>query len=181
MDIIAHGLWANAIYRGVTTGKNIKPSKTKIWTVIFFGLIPDLLSFGPIFFWSIYEFLFRGMEIPFRGMHSQVSIPNYIFGTYNYTHSFIIFLAIFGIVWLIRKKPFWLMYGWGLHILIDIFSHAKEFFPTPFLFPISNFQVSGWSWHNPVFMAINYSLLVSVYLGLYLWHKWKNKRIIQKS
>jgi hypothetical protein len=51
-----------------------------------------------------------------------------------------------------------------LHICIDIFSHSSAFFPTPFLFPVSNFYVNGHPWSHPTFMVINYGLLILLYL-----------------
>lgn len=172
MDILAHALWTHAVHRSVATAKNIKLNKKSIWIAIFFGIAPDLFSFGPYF---IREISYHGLKIFSGGPPDPSTIPAYIYNSYNYTHSLLIFLAVFGLIWLIRKKPYWLIFGWGLHILTDVFSHSTSFFPTPFLFPISNFQVNGWNWHHPVFMAINYSLLVLVYVSLYLWHKWKNK------
>lgn len=171
MDILAHGLWTNAVYRAATTSKNLKPTKKQIWTVIFFGLAPDLFSFGPFFVWRIFQSVFGDKPSLFNGPPDPSTIPHYIYNSYNYTHSLIIFLAIFGLIWLIKKKPYWLMFGWGLHILTDIFSHSTSFFPTPFLFPISDVRVNGWSWGHPTFMMINYSLLVIIYFGLYFYSK----------
>ena len=95
-------------------------------------------------------------------------IPQYVYQLYNFSHSLIIFGAIFVLVWLILRRPWLPLLGWGLHIVIDIFSHNNMFFPTPFLFPISDFRVNATSWANPVFMAANYSILVLVYLIMYI-------------
>ena len=81
---------------------------------------------------------------------------------------------IFGIVWLFRKRPYWLMAGWGLHILVDIPTHAETFFPTPFLWPVSSFHVNGISWGNPVIFFPNLVLLIVAYAFWYL--SWKRKR-----
>ncbi|MEK7138360.1 MAG: hypothetical protein AAB787_02510 [Patescibacteria group bacterium] len=170
MDVLAHALWTHAIHRGVAKAKNIKLNKKAIWTVIFFGLAPDLFSFGPFF---VKEIFFHGTKIFGGGPPDPASIPAYIYNSYNYTHSFVLFLTIFAVVWALRGKPFWLMYGWGLHILIDMFSHSKSFFPTPFLFPLSSFKINGWSWGDPTFMFINYSLLALTYIGLYIYSKRK--------
>jgi len=107
------------------------------------------------------------------------AIPHFVYILYNFTHSFLIFALIFGLVWLFHKKPYWLLAGWGLHIFIDIFSHTEKFFPTPFLFPISNFHINLTSWGNPLFMIINYSALIGVYLWLYGFSS--RKKLIKKS
>lgn len=171
MDILAHGLWTHAIHRGVATAKNIKLTKRNIWIAIFFGLAPDLFSFGPYF---IQEIVFHGRQL-FGGPPNPALIPTYVYYSYNFTHSIVVFLAVFLLLWTVFRKPYWLMFGWGLHILFDIFSHDVNFFPTPFLFPVSNFKFDGISWSNPAFMAVNYSLLIMFYAGLFLFMKLKKK------
>lgn len=173
MDVFAHALWTHAIHRGVTKAKNIKLNKKAIWTVIFFGLAPDLFSFGFHFTQRIFSWLFQKGEFFMSGPPDPSTIPAYIYNSYNYTHSLVLFLAVFAVVWALRGRPYWLMYGWGLHILIDMFSHSTSFFPTPFLFPIADVKINGWSWGDSTFMAINYSLLVITYIGLYLYSKRK--------
>jgi hypothetical protein len=71
-----------------------------------------------------------------------------------------------------KKKGPLISLGWALHILIDIPSHAATFYPTPFLFPISNYRFThGISWSNKWFMIINYSLLLLV--SLYFFNRKK--------
>jgi len=173
MDVLAHALWTHAAHRGALKIKNFRLTKKDIWLAIFFGLAPDLFSFGPFF---IKEILYHGTQIFGGGPPDPSTIPSYIYNSYNYTHSFILFLVVFGVIWALRGKPFWLMYGWGLHILIDIFSHSTSFFPTPFLFPVSDIKVDGWSWGSPTFMLINYSLLAITYLGFLIFKKKKPDR-----
>ena len=68
---------------------------------------------------------------------------------------------------------FWPMLGWALHVLIDIPTHP-DFYNTPFLFPLSDFKnTHGVSWAHPVFMAINYGLLIAAYIGIYIYQKKK--------
>lgn len=175
MDILAHALWTHAIHRSVAIKKQIKLTKKDIWVAIFFGLAPDLFSFGIFFVDRLYQAIFRGSEFLQGGPPDPATIPNYVYHSYDYTHSLVIFLVCFGLIWLIRKKPYWLMYGWGLHILIDIFSHSTSFFPTPFLFPLSNIKINGWSWGDPTFIIINYSLLLLIYFGFGFLQKPKNR------
>ena len=85
---------------------------------------------------------------------------------YQFSHSLVIFVAVFGIVWLIRHEPSWVMLGWPLHILIDIPTHTTRFFATPFLWPISSYQFDGISWGQRWFLILNYSALASAYLYL---------------
>ena len=74
---------------------------------------------------------------------------------------------LINIIYLIKKKFHVFLLGWPLHILIDVPTHSSKIFPTPFLFPISNYTFNGISWGNPIFMLINYSALFIVYLFLF--------------
>ena len=74
---------------------------------------------------------------------------------------------VFIIVWFFYKRPRYELLGWALHILIDIPTHVLAFFPTPFLFPISEYRFSyGIQWSNIYFMIINYTLLLFVWIRI---------------
>lgn len=160
MDIFAHGLWS-----GILFNKN-----KKIFWPIFFGVAPDIFSFG------IYLLIFvlTNGSLPFASSFSpqQINIPRYTDLLYNFTHSLIIFAIVFAIIWIWRRKPCWPVAAWGVHILFDIPLHNGEFFPTPFLFPISGFKVSLISWAEPVVIIVNYSLLLASYLIIF----WRRKK-----
>lgn len=157
MDIISHGL-----YGGVAFGRR---SRVSYWLAFFFGIAPDLFSFG----------LFTGLTFLgladhpdwSSGRHPDPSaIPAYVHLLYDYTHSFVIFALAFAVVWLVRRRPLYEMLGWALHILVDIPTHSAEFFATPFLWPISDYKVNGHSWGSPEIFIPNVILLAS----LYLWY-----------
>jgi hypothetical protein len=70
----------------------------------------------------------------------------------------------------------WAMLGWLVHILIDIPTHSYQFYPTPFLWPLSSWKFNGISWGQKWFMIANYSTIVIAYAALYFWsRKAKNK------
>ena len=159
MDIISHGLWG-----GVAFGRK---SRKQYWQAFFFGIVPDLFSFG---IYTIASVLRIGDVANAQrvGQHDMAQIPHYVGFLYNYTHSLIIFTLVFGAVWILRKKPLMVMLAWPLHILVDIPSHAETFFPTPFLWPISTFHINGISWGHPIIFFPNVILLVLVYAWWYL-------------
>ena len=154
MDIVSHGLWG-----GVAFGRK---SKLNFLIAFLFGIVPDLFSFGLLFMTNLTGI--TGGPHYSNGRPDAAMIPGYVHLMYNITHSLIIFLAVFLLVWIIRKKPFWLMGAWGLHILVDIPTHGKEFFPTPFLWPVSDFKVDGINWGNPMIFFPNLILLAIAYL-----------------
>ena len=160
MDILAHFLWTYVIYFRYKTHRLL---------AAFFGIFPDLGSFGFFFLLS----LFSG-TLEF-GKPELSSIPNYVFFSYNLTHSLIAAFFVILVIYLLTKRIPWILGGWILHILIDIPTHTDSFFPTPFLWPLSNFTFNGISWADKEFLIINYSLLILVYA--YLFIKFKDKKV----
>jgi magnesium-transporting ATPase (P-type) len=163
-------LWTGALYK---RAPKKQLSSAKVWLSVFFGVAPDLLSFGILF--TSY-FLRNGLNRPeFLTLEppDPSLIPNYVSVAYNYTHSLVVFAVIFALVWLLFKKPFIPLSAWALHILIDIPTHTSAFFPTPFLWPLSSFKVSGISWGEPWFLLLNYSAIILVYFIIYVKQKGK--------
>jgi hypothetical protein len=161
MDVFAHGLWTNIMYKAIPATRSSK--KITYWGIAF-GILPDLFSFVPVFIYAIYASIFRGQAFLAGPPDSSNPFFNYAAESYNYTHSAVIWVFVLFIVWAIIKKFPWILLGWGLHIGIDIFSHTEQYFATPFLFPLSGFKISAVSWAHPIFMAINYSILILLYL-----------------
>jgi len=164
MDIFSHGLWG-----GIALGRRNKKSFIKAFV---FGVAPDLLSFGFFFVLMLLGISQRpdfSVEPP-----SADLIPGYVHILYNITHSLIVFMLLFGVLFLVFRKPVWEFLAWGLHILIDIPTHSYEFFPTPFLWPVSDFTVDGRGWAAPEIFFPNVVLLLALYAWFFIS---KRKRI----
>jgi membrane-bound metal-dependent hydrolase YbcI (DUF457 family) len=84
-------------------------------------------------------------------------------GLYDFTHSAVVLAISFGAVWLLLRKPLLEMFGWALHILIDVFTH-RRLFAIKFLWPVSSVYVNGIRWETPWFLVVNYTALAAVYL-----------------
>ncbi|MGY4884991.1 MAG: metal-dependent hydrolase [Nanobdellota archaeon] len=178
MDTISHALWGGALFKSI----NIKSKKKrfKFWQAAFFGMFPDIISFViPFIIFFIIIITQTGFNI--AAISDTVLSPPYsniVDMLYNISHSLIIFSLVFLLIWLIFRRPIWIVCGWLLHILIDIPTHLKSHFPTPMLWPISNFKINGIIyWREPLFMIIDILLLIIVYWVI-LWkeRKLKNKR-----
>lgn len=156
MDILSHGLWG-----GVALGRK---SKRSFWTAFTFGIFPDAFAFGLPFSHLLFSLLNGGTrEIMIRPGVGHADIPEYVYSLYNISHSLVIFTAAFLLVWLFRRKPLWEMCAWGLHITMDIFTHSDDFFPTPFLYPLSDVHVNGISWGHWYIFFPNVILLMIAY------------------
>lgn len=158
MDIVSHGLWGGAAFGKRNNGKSF-------WLAFLFGVAPDLFSFG-IFTAGVWLRITSGPDWS-NGMPDQNLIPAFVHTLYNFTHSLVVFSFLFAAVWIVLKKPLWELAAWGLHILVDIPTHSSRFFPTPFLWPFSDFEFNGWHWGSPWVWYPNIVLLILVYAWFY--------------
>ena len=171
MDIFAHGLWAGAAYKAINK-KAKKP--LNVWLAGFWGIFPDLFAFAIGFVWLFGNLIFGDMsfaDLPRPGEIEpapQDTLPIFRLTStlYSISHSAIVFLIVFGVVFLILRRPLWELGGWFIHILLDIPTHFYQFYPTPFLWPISGWKFDGFSWGTPWFLILNYSAVIVVYLLL---------------
>lgn len=156
MDILAHVLWTNVVF--------IKRSRRERWLAILFALLPDFVSFGPHFVNSV-------VNGSFGHRPDLERIDSFVIQSYNLTHSLVIALGAVVVITALLRRFHPLLLAWPLHVVIDIFSHSRAFFPTPFLFPFSDFTVNAISWGNPTFLKINYLLLALSYIVILIFKK----------
>lgn len=180
MDVFAHTLWTNAAARAGNKMSKKKGGRFHVhvgWAA-FWGVFPDFFAFTIPFVIAIYNALFRGVSFwAMRGPRAVAGgfdIASYL---YQYSHSIVVWAFVFCVVWYFAKRPRYELLGWALHILIDIPSHAISFYPTPFLFPLSDYRFPyGVSWANTWYMIINYSALAFVWINIVI-KKMRNKKV----
>ena len=133
----------------------------QIWSFIFFGVLPD-----------IYGIITLALVI--LGLKSDWLDDNF-FAQYNITHSILVFLLVSALVSLCLRKIYWPFSMYGLHIVVDMLSH--QITPTPWLWPLSDFTISGWfEYTEPTVFLITYAIVVPVWAFIYL-----NKKIRVKN
>jgi hypothetical protein len=162
MDIVSHGLWG-----GLAFGRK---RRRDFWSAFLFGIAPDLFSFGLYIGGSWIE-VFDHPDFSSGRHPDPADIPYFVHALYDVTHSLIVFGLIFGLVWFIRKRFYLPMAAWGLHILFDIPTHSDGFFPTPFLWPLSDFYVNGRSWSSPEIFIPDVILLILCYYWFFIRKK----------
>ena len=171
MDIFSHALWAGAAAYGV----NLKKKRPiSVWKTAAWGMFPDLFAFTIPFIWMIAagaQFDARNAEPASGGGHIVFQLTHDL---YNISHSLLTFMVVFGLMYLLFKRPFWEMGGWLLHIVSDVPTHSYAFFPTPILWPVSGWKFNGISWGQPWFMVLDFSALVIVYL--IIWYAYQQKK-----
>jgi len=192
MDIFAHGLWAGAAFKAANNKlqKSGNLKKLSIKWGIFWGTFPDLFAFIIPLIMVAWGIFFGGIKIQDLPRPSAIepaahdTFPAFRLANllYNIGHSLIVFFLVFAVVWLIRKRPAWELGGWIFHVLIDIPTHSYKFYPTPLLWPVSQWKfLYGFSWAEPWFIIVNYSAIVAVYLYLWRLRKKTIKKLISNN
>ena len=162
MDIFSHALWGNIEYRVISQTKH---NPTLIWEGVLFSIFPDLFSFTYAFCWITVQRM-RGKLIRWPRTPEEfelLPIAQITRRLYELSHSIIVWAVVFFTSWFILGKLPWPLLGWATHILIDIPTHEKNFYPTPFLWPISNFMVDGYAWARRRIMFLNAFALIIAY------------------
>jgi membrane-bound metal-dependent hydrolase YbcI (DUF457 family) len=153
MDVFSHALWGGAVLGRKKRGDFLYAAG--------FSVLPDLLGEGVMF--SLAALGLEGMPTWEHGHPDIGDFPVYAQRFYDASHSLLVFAFVFLLVWLLRRKAFLPLAAWGIHILIDIPTHSAELFPTPFLWPLSDFKVDGIMWDSPAVMIPNFVLLAALY------------------
>ena len=139
--------------------------------MIVWGVFPDIFAFTLPFVWMFWNLIFGDMNFSDFPRPETVepaardTLPVFQLASqlYNISHSLIVFVVVFALIWVVFRRTPWEMSGWLLHILVDIPTHSYRFYPTPFLWPFSEWKFDGFSWGVPWFIILNYSALISVY------------------
>lgn len=153
MDIVSHGLWGALAFG--------RKNRKSFWLAFAIGMAPDFFSFGIL--WVAATVGLSPKPDFSHGTPPEWTIPLYVHQLYDVTHSFIIFLVVFALLWMVMKRPIWELGAWGLHILVDIPTHSFAFFPTPFLWPLSDWKFDGWQWNHSAILIPNFTMLLLLY------------------
>ena len=149
MDTLSHALW----------GKGLFGYRKYRWYSFLFGALPDLFSFGIYFIYSIFF-----SSSPVMGRPTRSEIPEWVYSLYDISHSLVIASIIIFIAYKINKEFAFPMLAWPAHIILDFFTHSIEFFPTPILWPISDFKFDGIPWSNPIIFFTNVLLIFLLFI-----------------
>jgi len=157
MEIVAHGLWAVA---AATVANRKTPARIRARWFAAWAMFPDVFAFAPEVAVALSYRLFASG--PQAHGHHLLGIE-----LYDPSHSLVVFAAVFVAAWVLLGHPIWTMLGWALHVAMDIPTHSSHY-PTPFLWPLSDYSIAGVSWRDPGVLALTYAALAVVFLVLWL-------------
>ena len=154
MDIIAHALLTNLVFKDL-------PWQTRRWAIVL-GVLPDIIGLC-----GIYNNKFFRKRLFFKKPPAAL-VPTYVKTIYAVMHSIPVWLTIF--LGLRLLAPDWsiIWCAWGLHIMVDIFTHSDDsMMAAPVFWPFTNYSFNGMKWSNKWFLLFNYCLLLFLYLFFY--------------
>jgi len=163
MDYFAHILITYLVFH-----KTKRP-----WVAAAFGVLPDTLSWVPYMFYRMFTWQFA--------QPVWTETPAWVFTLYGISHSILLAGIVILAVYLILGRVPWFVFGYPFHILIDIPTHSADFLPTPFLWPISDYQFPGLAWSTPWFMVLTYVGIISGFAWLWWKKSSGQKRIVHKN
>jgi hypothetical protein len=174
VDILAHSLWAGGGMALAHRHWPIAP-RTMALTVALAAL-PDIAHMLPILGW----WMFGGGPVAVVQAYA-VAVPGqepalpplvglWSFHLHCIMHSAIVAGVVTLALWAVLRSPWIPLLGWWSHIVIDVFTHSADFYPSPVLYPITQRGFDGLAWNTPWFLALNYAALCATGLWL-LWDR----------
>lgn len=172
MDILAHTLWAGAGFTLLRRRVPVAPRDVALTVAL--AALPDLLHLLPIAGWWLvgggsFEVL-RAYAIPVVGQEPAMPTIVTLFSRHLhcFAHSAVVAGAVTLLLWKLRRALWIPLLGWWSHIVIDVFTHSADYFPSPVLYPFTQRGFDGIAWNTPRFMVLNYLALAGAGLWLFV-------------
>ena len=171
MDILAHALWAGAGFAILSRRQRV--DRASIRWALALAVLPDLLHNLPVLAWAIAsgnpgDWWTYAVALPGKEPMLPAWVVTLSQQLHCLFHSALVATVISGLVYVVRHQ-FWLsLLGWWSHIIIDVFTHSADFYPSPVFYPLTSRGFDGLAWNTPWFTALNYVSLTSVGIWLFV-------------
>lgn len=171
MDLLAHALWAGVAGESLRRRGRIGPKG--LVAVAALSVLPDMVQGLPVAAWALVDGQFPGVlwdfatAEPGREPEMPAAVQFASHHLHCIGHSAIVAGLATGVAWAMRWRHAWVLAGWWLHIVIDVFTHSADFYPVPVLYPLTMQGFDGLAWNTPGFQVVNYAALAAA--GAWLW------------
>jgi hypothetical protein len=178
MDVLAHMLWAGI---GVAAARRRWPvTRAQAAATIAAAAAPDLIQSAPLLAWIVAgggnaSVLFHyAIATPGTEPAMPQTVAYVAHHLHCALHSAVVALVV-SIAALAATRAAWLpLAGWWSHIVIDVFTHSSGFYPVPVLYPLTYRGFDGIAWNEPWFLALNYAMLFTAAVLLYITRAGRN-------
>ena len=160
MDVIAHGLWVGIGLAAVAHKRRIT-RRTAVATVAM-AVVPDLPQLIPVLVAAIFANGGFKLLVDYASALPgfEPALPPWVATLTHHLHCVMhsaVVAAAASLLVFVGRWTWWLpLLGWWSHIVIDVFTHSAEFYPSPVLYPFTYWGFDGIAWNEPWFMAANY-------------------------
>ena len=154
-------------------------SPRTVMATVVLATLPDLFHLLPIAGWwtfgdgSLEALRVYAVALPGQEPALPPMVEFWSHHLHCVAHSAIIAAAVTLFVLAVRLSLWITLLGWWSHIVIDVFTHSADYYPSPVLYPITERGFDGLAWNTPWFMLVNYAALCLT--GLWLWFSRKSK------
>lgn len=171
MDLLAHVLWAGVAAETLRRRRGLGTAPAA--ALVAMSTLPDLVQGLPVAAWSIASGeglrLLRDFATATPG--TEPALPEMVHTVSHHLHctghSAVIAAGVTALALALKWRHAWVLAGWWLHIVIDVFTHSADFYPVPVLYPFTQRGFDGLPWNTPGFQLLNYGALGLA--GLWLW------------
>lgn len=167
MDIVAHSLWAALACRWRGHRQQVTRAENA-WTIAL-AAAPDLVQLAPIVAAAaLTRDGWRAMSAYFQALpHFEPVLPVLVETVMHHLHctmhSAIVACVVTMLIWKWIGRFWWPLVGWWSHIVIDVFTHSADFYPSPVLYPLTQNGFDGLAWNTPWFLWLNYAAIALVW------------------
>lgn len=171
MDLLAHALWAGVAGESLRRRGRLGARGTAVLVAL--AALPDLVQGLPVAAWALGSGAGPGLLWDFATATpaQEPVLPPVVHTVAHHLHcmghSAVIAAGVTAGAQSLRWRHAWVLAGWWLHIVIDVFTHSADFYPVPVLYPLTMQGFDGLAWNSPGFQAVNYTLLALA--GAWLW------------
>ena len=191
MDIFAHALWAGAgVMLARRHGAKVAPLTTRrlpritphirprtVALTMTLAAVPDLFHLLPIIGWWLFSdgslavLHAYAIALPANQPVLPPMVALWSHHLHCVAHSAVVAGVVTALLWALTRSIWIPLLGWWSHIVIDVFTHSVDFYPSPVLYPFTQRGFDGLAWNTPWFMVANYVALA----GVGLWLLWGRK------
>lgn len=136
------------------------------------AMAPDIVQLAPIVIgalvlpegWSVLQAYAHALP------HYQPVLPPLVEAFMHHLHctmhSAIVAGSVTLLIWMSMGRFWWPLIGWWSHVVIDVFTHSSDFYPSPVLYPFTQEGFDGLAWNTPWFGWLNYGVIALLWLWL---------------
>ena len=170
MDIVAHALWAGVGM--VALSRRHRAERHSVGWTMALATLPDVVHTLPVAAWALgrgapADWLAYATALPGGEPAFPAAVALWSHHLHCSFHSALVAAVVTALLWVALRRIWLPLLGWWSHILIDVFTHSADFYPSPVFYPVTYWGFDGVAWNTPWFTTLNYAALLG--LGWWLW------------